>query len=320
MPPTNLSARRVPLNWRPSHDANTSMSQDEMPPTAVREQALDVRDYLRPVWRRKWLILAIVVLATGGTYALARRAHSQRDAHRAIHVEHAGLHRGGRPGGADRVYRRPEPAGRPADVRPRNAVHSPVDYTGGLPPSRHAGGQCWLGQRRSLQTRSATAFGTSIIAVQATSSTAKLAALLANTYVSEFLASRGRAEAAAAHADATATSAQINSLPNSSSNASELRTLRLQLAQYDEIVRNPNPGAYQVSPAPLPAATIITSGSSRTPDRRRDHRLRRQSPARDWPRARARPVRSAPPTCIGRRGELWPRGSRRPRTRVPCSA
>ena len=38
-----------------------------------REEAVDLRQYVRPVWRRKWLILAIVVLLTGGTYAYYER-------------------------------------------------------------------------------------------------------------------------------------------------------------------------------------------------------------------------------------------------------
>src|SRR3954464_13994175 len=29
----------------------------------------DVREYLAPIWRRKWLILIIVVAATAGTYS-----------------------------------------------------------------------------------------------------------------------------------------------------------------------------------------------------------------------------------------------------------
>jgi Mrp family chromosome partitioning ATPase/capsular polysaccharide biosynthesis protein len=42
-----------------------------------REEAVDLRQYIRPVWRRKWLILAIVVVLAGGTYAYYERKPKQ---------------------------------------------------------------------------------------------------------------------------------------------------------------------------------------------------------------------------------------------------
>lgn len=224
-----------------------------------------MRDYVRPVWRRKWLILAIVVLATAGTYALASRRHStaaritQYTSSTQVYIEVADpVEQIGSTGVPN------PPDGQQmsdlATLFTAQSITQAVYHHLGKPVG--SAGSVNVGL---LDTRSATAYGTSIIVVQATSTTARLAALLANTYVTEFLASRDSAEAAAASADAAATRAQIGTLPNISSNASERRALQLQVAQYDEIVRNPNPGAYQVSPAPLPAATIVTSGSARTP-------------------------------------------------------
>jgi Mrp family chromosome partitioning ATPase/capsular polysaccharide biosynthesis protein len=43
----------------------------------AREEAVDLRQYIRPVWRRKWLILAMVVLLAGGTYAYYERKPKQ---------------------------------------------------------------------------------------------------------------------------------------------------------------------------------------------------------------------------------------------------
>ena len=46
----------------------------QYPPGYVPEEpTLDVRDYLRPIWQRKWLILAITVIAIAGSYAVASR-------------------------------------------------------------------------------------------------------------------------------------------------------------------------------------------------------------------------------------------------------
>lgn len=41
---------------------------DQLSPQPQPEETLSLRDYLRPVWVRKWLILGMVALATAGTY------------------------------------------------------------------------------------------------------------------------------------------------------------------------------------------------------------------------------------------------------------
>ena len=52
------------------------MSQPGPPASASTEQTLDLRDYIAPVWQRKWLILVLVVLAAGGAYVSRTQACS----------------------------------------------------------------------------------------------------------------------------------------------------------------------------------------------------------------------------------------------------
>lgn len=243
---------------------STSMNQEGPSPAAVREQALDLRDYLRPIWRRKWLILAIVALATAGTYVLASRQRSaaERTKHYTssteVYIEVADpvqlIGSSGVPNPPDG-----QQMSDLATLFTAQAITQAVYHRLVMPVGSAGSVNAGL-----LNTGSAATYGTSIILVQATSRSATLAARLANAYVDEFFASRSRSEAAAATADSNATRAQLDSLPNIPSNASERRTLLLQIAQYDVVARNPSAGAYQVSPAPVPTAAIA-SGSSHTP-------------------------------------------------------
>src|SRR4029453_7882816 len=38
-----------------------------------RQDGIDIRHYLRQAWRRKWILLAVVVLIPAGTYLLTER-------------------------------------------------------------------------------------------------------------------------------------------------------------------------------------------------------------------------------------------------------
>jgi Mrp family chromosome partitioning ATPase len=231
------------------------MSEQAPPTIAIKEETVDLRDYLRPVWRRKWLILAIVVIAAGGTYFLASRQGSgaqtkQYATSTDVYIEVAD------PVSLIGASATPTPPDGQqmsdlstlfTDQATTNAVYQRLGMPVGSAGSVSVG---------LLNTGAAATLGTSIIVVSTTSSSAELAARLANTYVAEFLASRRQSEAAAASADANATRTQLDSLSNIAANALERQTLRLQLAQQRAVELNPSPGAYQVSPAPVPSAAL----------------------------------------------------------------
>jgi capsular polysaccharide biosynthesis protein len=242
------------------------MSQPGPAASASTEQTLDLRDYIAPVWQRKWLILLLVVLAAGGAYALATRQRSADLKHRVyeastqVYIEVASPTEliGSGPGAAATP-----PDGQQmsdlATLFTEQSITQAVSRALGMPAASAGSVSASL-----LDTGSAATYGSSIIVVTATSSSGPLAARLANTYVAQFLASRKQAEASAASAQASAINAQLVTLPKSSATAAERQTLRLQIVALRAIVSNPQAGAYQISPAPAPGAPLPV-GSSRTP-------------------------------------------------------
>jgi Mrp family chromosome partitioning ATPase len=196
------------------------------------------------------MIALIVVLAAGGTYALAS------------------LHRGASP--PPRYVSKTEvyvEVADPAALVGTTAVPQPPDaqqisdlaflFTGqaimqavsqrlGMPAAK-------AGSVVAAPLNSSSTFysGTSIIVVTATSRSAKMAARLANAYVDSFLESRRRAEAAAATAQANAL--QL-SLSNATSSAGAGQSVQVQILELRTQARNPSAGASQVAPAQVPTA------------------------------------------------------------------
>src|SRR5579859_7058949 len=54
-----------------------------------QQDALDLRAYLRPLWRWKWVIVAITILATAGTYEIAKRQPKTYIAATSVYVQNA---------------------------------------------------------------------------------------------------------------------------------------------------------------------------------------------------------------------------------------
>src|ERR1035441_8774240 len=52
-------------------------------------EALDVRAYLRPIWRRKWIVLPIVVVATAATYFISSSQQKTYVASASLYVQAA---------------------------------------------------------------------------------------------------------------------------------------------------------------------------------------------------------------------------------------
>ena len=95
---------------------------------------------------------------------------------------------------------------------------------------------------------------TSFLIVTATSGSPTLAARLANTYVSVFLASRRSAQAAQALSDAKRPGGRWTPFPTRPANAAERQTLLTQDVQFRTTAANPSAGARQINPAVPPTA------------------------------------------------------------------
>ena len=240
------------------------MSQPGPPASASTEQTLDLRDYIAPVWQRRWLILILVVLAAGGAYFLAARQRSADLKHRVYQASTQVYIDVANPTqliGSSAVSAPPPPNGQQmsdiATLFTDQSITQAVSKALGMRASTAGRVDASI-----LNTGSAATYGSSIIVVTATSSSGPLAARLANAYVTQFLAARKRTEASAAAAQANALTVELGSVPKTS--ASERESLRLQIAGLRAVALSPQPGASQPNPAVSPGAPL-PSGSPRTP-------------------------------------------------------
>jgi Mrp family chromosome partitioning ATPase/capsular polysaccharide biosynthesis protein len=220
------------------------------------QETFDVRAYLRPVWRRRWIILLIVVLATAATYVLAARQHNEYVASTDVYIT---------------VVDPATAIGAVAPTTPPTAqgmqdvatLFTAQAITAGVYQKLHMPlGSAGSVNVAPLTETSATSTETSFVVVTATSPSPTLAARLANTYVSVFLAARRSAEAAAAASDAAAAQSSMNALAPIPTNTAERQALVLSISQYRTIELDPNAGAQQIDVALPP-----TSPSSPKPAR-----------------------------------------------------
>ena len=57
------------------------------PPAEPSAESLDPRIYLRPIWARKWIILAVVAIVTGATYVYYERKPPEYRATAEVYVK-----------------------------------------------------------------------------------------------------------------------------------------------------------------------------------------------------------------------------------------
>jgi Mrp family chromosome partitioning ATPase/capsular polysaccharide biosynthesis protein len=112
-----------------------------------------------------------------------------------------------------------------------------------------------------LNSGSAYFDGTSIIVITAKSSTPQLAARLANAFATVYLASRASLYRSAATQTADATQTELSALPSGASNAATRSQLELEVVNLRAEARDPNAEASQVAAATLGVAQVTTSRS-----------------------------------------------------------
>jgi Mrp family chromosome partitioning ATPase/capsular polysaccharide biosynthesis protein len=205
-------------------------------------EALDLRAYLRPIWRRKWVVLAIVVVATVATYLISSSQQKTYVATATLYVQTA------------------DPT---QDITSTGALGAPSgqalsDVAQLLLSQADAN---TVAQRLGMPVSAAGSViasptsGSDFISVTATSHSPVLAARLANTYVTVFLHSREqavRAEAVRDQRAARATLATISKNKNNPTAVGQRQTLLQQIETYAQIELNPSPGAQQINTATVP--------------------------------------------------------------------
>jgi non-specific protein-tyrosine kinase len=231
------------------------------------DDTLDLREYLRPIWNRKWLILLVVLLGAGGAYALGKHNAAKRvkvsyysqsqvnievyDPTSLVGNSQINPNYGTSQPDSEQMQTLASLFTDESSLRAIYAnLHMSQGTAGTLSASPDTSGQAQL-------------YGSSVLDVSATSPTPKLAERLVNTAVSTFLATRAAAFKAEAQSLVAQTSRQISSLRQTSGNEDTIAQLQLQRFDLDEQVASPNPEATQLLPASR--ATAVGGSHGRSP-------------------------------------------------------
>jgi non-specific protein-tyrosine kinase len=193
-------------------------------PTPSQTESADLQDVLGPVWRRKWLLLAIVVMSTVGTYTASGQHTKRFRSSTNVFVANSQVGTilgGGAAPGTDRSTLDQ------AQLLVSRPVTERVIARLGLHETPQA--------LRSTITAEPIA-GSNFVAVAAEAATGDEAAALANAYAQEYLRFRNDELARDAASVIRSIRAQLGSLPSRSSSQQQRRDLqstirRLQLTE-----------------------------------------------------------------------------------------
>jgi Mrp family chromosome partitioning ATPase/capsular polysaccharide biosynthesis protein len=190
---------------------------------------LDIRAYLRPIWRRKWIVLAIAVLAGAATYYVSSREAKRYIATASLYVSNAN------PVGVLEGQAATPPSG-PDLVNDAFLITSQPNtdsvYTRLRLPASGANTVSAVPQ----------ASGSSVIEVTATTGSPALAAELANTYALQFIRSQSSQLLAQARSLVVQDKITLRNLPHSSSAAPTRYLLEQQLTTLYAAEAHPSPG------------------------------------------------------------------------------
>jgi Mrp family chromosome partitioning ATPase len=197
-------------------------------------EPLDLGAYLRPIRRWKWVIIAIAIVAAGATYALTSREQKTYKAEALVEVQNSNptVPASGPPSAQQLQDVATLFTDRAITATVYNDLRLPIGAAGSV-----------------VVSPSSTS---DFVAVTASSHSALLAARLANTYVSVFLASQAQAAAAADLAGAAAAKATLKALPNTPANLAQRQALIAAIVADNAAARNPSPGATEPDPALAP--------------------------------------------------------------------
>ncbi len=222
------------------------MSKPRTTESYPQRETLDPRAHILPIWRWKWVVVLVVLLAAGGAYFLSSRMPKQYVASTRLYVQEvdpAASLNSSQPPNAPSAQSMQDLA----ELLTAQSITTAVDRQLGLP----------LGSRPSVTVsplEGANATPTSFLVVSATAHTPALAARVANAYITSFLAARRQAQAAEATADVHATQRELAALADTPANAAERQALLTQESQLRTAAFNPSAGAQQTNVAVPPNA------------------------------------------------------------------
>ena len=207
-------------------------------------EAVDLRSYLQPIWRRKWIVLLVTAIAAAGTYLVSSSKAETYAAATQVYIESANPTQGI---GTGQVVG-PPTSQQLEDIAKLFTAQS-------ITTRVYKSLQMPIGSAGSVQVSPQE--GSSFISVAAESRSPALAARLANTYASTFLRARASQVENRAKSARIAAQAALATLPSDSEdpNASAQRqTLLAQIAQLQSIELNRSAGARQIERAEAPTA------------------------------------------------------------------
>jgi polysaccharide biosynthesis transport protein len=224
------------------------MSQVQaIPPAPQRAdpqpESFDLRAYTSAIWRWKWLVIGMAILAAAGTYALSSRQTKTYQSSTQLYVTNAdpsaalsGVSAGLLTGTALADM---------AQLFTAQAITDSVYTKLGLQ----------IGSAGSVVVSSSQT--SDFLTVTATSRNPVLAARLATTYVDAFGAAQARSVVTAAQADAAAAQSALRAIPaTTAANVAERSTLTARIAAYEADARNPTSGFRVTQPADVPTRPV----------------------------------------------------------------
>ncbi|HET9118580.1 MAG TPA: AAA family ATPase [Pseudonocardiaceae bacterium] len=216
-----------------------------MNPQSGHSETLDLRAYLKPIWRRKWVVVLVAVIAAAGAYAYSATRPKAYTTSTHVYVENADPTAVLTPGAASSGPPTPQQLQDIATLFTAQSVTSAVSRKLGMP----------VGEAGSVSI--VPDANSSFITVTATSHSPALAARLANAYVKVFLANQRQQIVQQAHQAQVAAQSQLATLHQKASDANataERQTLLSQISELQSIQLDPAPSARQIDTAIPPSA------------------------------------------------------------------
>jgi Mrp family chromosome partitioning ATPase/capsular polysaccharide biosynthesis protein len=208
-----------------------------MNPQSQTADGPDLREYLRPIWQRRWLVLAVVVVATVGTYLYYASKPKQYTATTQLYTQATEL---------DRALTGEENFGDPdrtardlAELLTTRAVRRVVEQRTGT-----AGGDVVAAPHE----------GKDFVDISVTHPNPRAAARLANAYADALIATRQARTRKKAQAALVATERRLAEVPDIPENASTRKTLQQRIHVLESLIALPATSVEQLDPAEPPSA------------------------------------------------------------------
>lgn len=205
-------------------------------------EPFDLRGYLRPIWRRKWLVLLFVALVTGGTYAYYSNEPDEYTASTRLFIQTSEL---------DQVL-----SGSSPELTDRSALNQTILLESD-PVARAAAKRIgYRGDPADLLSRykAEPEEGSDFVTVFADGPTGRQAADLANAVAEGFIAIRGAAARRRTERALETAQRQLERLPNIPENEGERSELQSTVRQLAAVLSLPAGNAEQIDPASAPTS------------------------------------------------------------------